>query len=220
MPFSDDVVYIFDQQIEEAGLMVVNKIDLLSDAAQKKCASCSRRATRTSLACLQIFAGQAGVPPWLEEIQPGDLAAARSALEIDYARYGAGEAQLAWLDEEVSLAVQLGEGRDVLLRLIQHLTGELDRRKAGIGHLKFIIQDGSSGSKLSITTLSEPDWEDNLPELYGSQVSLLVNARVEMPADELQFILQETLESCGAKFTIRNAETFHPAPPQPTYRMS
>ena len=31
MPFSDDVVYIFDKQIEEAGILVINKRDLLTD---------------------------------------------------------------------------------------------------------------------------------------------------------------------------------------------
>jgi predicted amidohydrolase len=42
----------------------------------------------------------------------------------------------------------------------------------------------------------------------------------EMPAGELQIILQEALEDCGAMFTIRNSDAFHPTPPQPTYRMS
>ena len=31
MPFSEDVVYIFDKQIEEAGLVVINKMDLLTE---------------------------------------------------------------------------------------------------------------------------------------------------------------------------------------------
>ena len=207
-------------RFEEAGLIVVNKTDLLSDMAIEEIRVLLKDRCPGKPYRLQSSLSQAGVQPWLELIQAGHLGLPSTALEIDYARYGAGEAQLAWLDEEVSLAVPLGEGRDVLLRLIHHLTGELDRRKAGIGHLKFIIQDGSSGIKLSITTLSEPDWEDNLPELYGSQVSLLVNARVEMPADELQFILQGALEGCGAIFTIRNSEAFHPAQPQPTYRMN
>ena len=29
LPFSDDVTYIFDQQLEEAGILLINKVDLL-----------------------------------------------------------------------------------------------------------------------------------------------------------------------------------------------
>ena len=36
LPFTDDVIYIFEKQIEEAGLVVINKIDLLSEVKLKE----------------------------------------------------------------------------------------------------------------------------------------------------------------------------------------
>ena len=36
LPFNEDVVYIFDKQIEEAGVIVINKVDLLSESYRQE----------------------------------------------------------------------------------------------------------------------------------------------------------------------------------------
>ena len=115
MPFSDDVVYIFDQQIAEAGLLVVNKADLLRPAEleETRCLVDRHFAGRlvqfqNSLAAPE--APLAGVGQWLARIEGGSVPLPQRSLEMDYARYAAGEAGLAWLDEEIHLEGADGRG--------------------------------------------------------------------------------------------------------------
>lgn len=220
MPFSEDVVYIFDKQLEEAGLIVVNKMDLLSETALDELQGLVEARYPGQPYLLQSSLTPAGVQPWLDEIQVGLLALPETSLDIDYQRYGAGEAQLAWLDEAVDLRFAAGDGRRSLQEIIGRFSAALAKRGAGIGHLKFILQAGEISAKLSFSTLEEPDWPARIPDWPGDAASLLVNARVEMPAAELAALLRQALDGQdGVRYTIHDAQAFHPGQPKPTYRI-
>lgn len=225
LPFGDDVVYIFDKQLEEAGLIVVNKLDLLSEKGREEMPAQLAERFPNIKWLLQTSLTLEGVQPWLEQIaggapEGGSLLLAGAPLEIDYARYGAGEAQLAWLDEEVQLTLPAGQGRVLLHGLMSRFTGELAKRSAGIGHLKFIVQsEGSEQAKISFTALEAPDWESQIPDITRDRIDLLVNARVEMSAEPLQALFRQILEESGLGFSIRNSSAFHPGQPNPTHRM-
>lgn len=219
MPFSEDVVYIFDKQIEEAGLLVVNKIDLVSarvlDSVQRLLAERYPR----KICLFQSSLTLAGVYPWLERIQTNGWEAAEPAMEIDYARYGSGEARLAWYDEEITLHFPAGNGRALLQQIIHRVLGEIDHRGAGIGHLKFVLRDGTTAVKLSFPTIAEPGDFEQVPEIMGTEVELLVNARVEMPADTLRGVMREAIDASGVHYAIRSEAAFHPPLPRPAHRM-
>ncbi|MEI8132175.1 MAG: GTP-binding protein, partial [Leptolinea sp.] len=100
MPFSESVMYIFDKQIEEAGLLILNKADLLdehekTDLFAQGCAAYPDKALR-----LQDSCDVREIEEWLELITSGRLPLPKQSLQIDYDRYAAGEAELAWLNEE------------------------------------------------------------------------------------------------------------------------
>jgi hypothetical protein len=159
--------------------------------------------------------------PWLELIETGQGTLPDSGLEIDYTRYGAGEAHLAWLDEQVSLRFPEGQGRQMLLAALSGFLAALAEREAGIGHLKCILEGEGvpgGGVKLSFTTLEEPGWQERLPEIGGTQAGLLVNARVEMDAATLKDLLERALAGSGLEFSIQNGMAFHPPQPRPTHR--
>jgi Ni2+-binding GTPase involved in maturation of urease and hydrogenase len=223
LPFSEDVVYIFDKQIEEAGLLVVNKVDLLpgqadgQPAAEMRALLAERYPQKECL--FQTSLTLAGVRPWLEQVESGRLELAAGALEMDYARYGAGEARLAWVDEEIVLRFPAGQGRAVLREFFSRVTGAIAASGAGIGHLKFILSGGPSGAKLSFAAIADPSEIERIPEIQGEEAALLVNARVEMPADALRDLLRQSLDEAGAGYTIKNEAAFHPPQPNPTYRL-
>lgn len=220
MPFSEDVTYIFDKQLEEAGLLVVNKIDLVRPEARAEIEAGLRQRFPGKTALLQSSLSEEGVAAWVETIQAGGVAVPRDVLEIDYRRYAAGEAQLAWLDQSVRLNVPEGEGRAVIQNAVRRLLNALAERGAGIGHLKFIIRgEGAAETKLSIPTLEEPGWEEKIPALAGSEVDLLVNARVELAVETLKELLRGALDQAGVRATFGAGEAFHPKEPRPTHRM-
>jgi Ni2+-binding GTPase involved in maturation of urease and hydrogenase len=225
MPFSEDVVYIYDKQIEEAGLIIVNKIDLLSEAAREEVRGLL--ATRYPLKpyLMQTSLNQAGVQPWLERIQSGTLQLPADALEINYQRYGAGEAQLAWFDVEMALSFPENQGRSLLRLALRRILDELSARKAGIGHLKFILHGSGvwtegNAVKISFPSLEEPGWEERIPEIHGTQAGLLVNARVEIPAETLRSLIETAMVESGIDLQTGGGMAFHPGEPKPTHRFA
>ncbi len=219
MPFSEDVVYIFDKQIEEAGLLVVNKTDLTSARQIEETKALFAQRYPEKACLFQCALNADGILPWLRHIQSGVLAQTGPALEIDYARYGAGEAKLAWVDESIALRFPPGQGRVGLQQILRRVVEQITRRGAGIGHLKFIVTDASGGTKISFPAVAGPGDFEQFPEVVGDAADLLVNARVEMPAEELQSLLHAAIEESGAGYTIQSQSAFHPPQPSPTHRM-
>lgn len=220
LPFSEDVLYIFDKQIEEAGLLVVNKADLLPEPALTEVQALLQDKLPGKPFLVQSTLAHDGVLQWVERIEAGGLELPQAPLEVDYDRYGAGEARLAWLDEEIRLAVPAGFGRAVVVDLLARLAGAIQSSGAGIGHVKFMVGDGSSERvKISLPTLEEPNWLERVPDLPGDVAVVLLNARVEIPAHDLREMLRDVLDATGFPYTVKHEAAFHPGPPKPTHRM-
>jgi G3E family GTPase len=218
LPFSEDVVYIFDKQIEESGLLVVNKIDLLPPDKIEAIQSAMLEKYPQKACLLQSSLEVEGVSTWVKLIQAGKISVPEQPLAIDYKKYAAGEASLAWLDQSVTLTVPENTGKQVIEQAVRRLATSLTLRKAGIGHLKFFIEAKHGQIKLSFPTLEEPGWEKQIPRLLGKDIHLLVNARAELNADELRRLLTHALTLPGVKVSYGAGESFHPKEPKPTHR--
>jgi Ni2+-binding GTPase involved in maturation of urease and hydrogenase len=223
LPFSEDVVYIFDKQLEEAGLLVMNKIDLLSLQAGTDLVDRATQHFPGKILLRQNSLEPASLVHWLDLISSGAAPLPEQSLQIDYQRYAEGEARLAWLDEEINLKVPTGKGQDAVRRLLSKLLAELQQEKATVGHLKILLRAGEVEVKVSIPTLQEEGWPDQVPGLPGERVFLMLNARVAMNADRLRSLVRQVLEqvvpSCGGTFTESGVAYFHPSFPRPTYRI-
>ncbi len=224
MPFSDDVVYIFDKQIEEAGLLILNKADLLSPQQAAATLDLAQARFPGKTVRLQDSRRPEQIAAWLALLDSGAIAPPHAGVEIDYQRYGAGEAQLAWLDEEITFHVPDGAARRVALAFIAAVAEMIDAQRAAIGHVKFMLRGGDPAQdvKISLPTLAGPDWQQSVPDVPGNQVTLMVNARVEMPAQALRELIaragQQAAAQAGATLRESNVSAFHPAFPTPTHR--
>ncbi|MCS7060413.1 MAG: GTP-binding protein [Anaerolineae bacterium] len=226
MPFGEDIVYIFDKQIEEANLLILNKADLFSAEQVAETAALAQAHFPDKVIRLQDSRQPEQIAAWMALLESGTLGPPRIGVEMDYARYGAGEAQLAWLDEEVTFDVPDGDARRVTIAFIRAVAGLLQRRTIPIGHVKFLIHGAAPNGhvKISLPTLSEPNWEDAVPSLDGRQVGIMVNARVETTAAALQDLICKATKQAetetGATAHEANRSAFHPAFPTPTHRMN
>lgn len=226
MPFSDDVVYIFDKQIEEAGLLILNKADLLSAQQAAETAALAQARFPEKIIRLQDSRQPEQIAEWIALLDSGAIAPPRASLEINYQRYGAGEAQLAWLDEEVRFDFADGDARRVIVSFIRAVAELIEAQGAPIGHVKFMARgsDPSQDVKISLPTLAEPDWPARVPDMPGSQVTVMVNARVETSAQALRALIGEAVQRAtaetGAIARESNLSAFHPAFPTPTHRIA
>lgn len=217
LPFSDDVCYVYGRQIAEAGLLVLNKTDLLPDdalgALRTRLAEDYGPLPTLAAACRE----PAGAEAWLSALESGSDLSGKPLEEIDYRRYGAGEALLAWFDGTAEISVPAGKGGAVA-EALEALQEELRRRGWGIGHLKAAVEgeDGTS-YKWSAVALRSPS-TPSVPPCTGS-VRLLLNARVETGARDLEAAVRSVLESefgrAGAGLRWTSADAFHPGEPRP-----
>ena len=221
LPFSDDVIYIFDKQIEEAGLLVINKIDLLKSDEAEHTARLARERYPDKIIRLQNSLADEGIAGWLNLLNQA-LPLPSASLDIDYDRYGAGEAALAWLDQGVRLSLPGGDLRAVIIATIQAIVDRLRHQQTPVGHLKFLIDGQQAPIKISFVTLDETDWQPDIPDLTGDQVTLMVNARVQLGADVLRDAVSKAVAEVqaqhGGTYEALDVAYFHPAYPRPTHR--
>jgi G3E family GTPase len=220
LPFSEDVTYIFDQQLEEAGILLVNKIDLLKPEELKQLRSLvnSRWPTVDKLFTSAIFREE--IFSWVRLVDRETPNQIGTTLNLDYQRYASGEQQLAWLDQSIRIMTPNNDFRMDFILFVQSLLDELGERRAAIGHIKFIIHQDSGSTKISITTLADTGWMSQVPPVFQGACSLLINARVEMQARLLADLITEKLNYSNLHFTVDTFSSFHPSEPKPTYRLS
>ena len=223
MPFNEDVCYIFDKQIEEAGMLVVNKIDLLTPQRFEDLNLMVAQHYPAKPILFQNSLSPSSAANWLRRLSKKDTGPLPTrSLDIDYQRYGAGEARLAWLDQTLTIELPAGQdGRPALQQLIEQFLAALQAYPATIGHLKFLARSSGGGNcKLSFTTIAENGWQERIPDLPGRQISLLVNARVEMDAGQLKTLFEAVLQHSGLVIHSEGSQSFHPDQPKPTHRLS
>ena len=142
--FSDNVIYIYRKQLEEAEIIVINKIDLLDgDRLEQLRAGMAEQFPDAAIFEISAREGEA-LAPWFEATFTGEMNVGRF-LEIDYQRYGDGEALLGWLNCTVEIEVpeshEEGEfdGNTLLSRLANTLRSEMENAAAEVAHLKMTL---------------------------------------------------------------------------------
>jgi Ni2+-binding GTPase involved in maturation of urease and hydrogenase len=220
--FPDDVLYIYEKQLEEADLIVLNKCDLLSAAELAELtASLASRFPNTRLLTMSALSGD-GVDAWLELLEQ-DWPAGGKIAEVDYDTYAAGEAALGWLNASIRLHADADTDWPSLAgELLEAIRADLSALSAEIAHLK--VHLGGSGGHIVGNLTSN----DGAISLHGNiaaacrDVDLLVNARVHVDPDRLRSVVEARLQSVagrhGVELAIGNLRSFLPGRPQPTHR--
>jgi len=219
--FPDNVLYIYEKQLEEADLIVLNKTDMISpgELAELK-ASLAERFPDAPLLAMSAINGD-GVDAWLDFISQGQ-AAGRKIAEVDYDTYAAGEAALGWMNASATLQAHGDiEWKTFASDLLEAIRGELRALSAEIAHLKLYLMGRSSNVVGNITSNDGPLSVRGGIAPGQRQVSLLINARVHVQPDALREAVEKTLQAAAGnqlEAQITNMRRFFPGRPQPTYR--
>jgi G3E family GTPase len=219
----DDVNYIYEKQLEEADLLIVNKTDLLSGLQLEMISrTINIRYTGKSI-LFQSSLQEKDIEKWLETLQGFRLSAARRSLEIDYNKYGAGEAKLAWLDEETEITAEDFNAVEIAVALINKIYRKIQDRGFPIGHLKFLMRNGAWQRKISFTALDEPLLKETASPVQTEHLNLLINARVQTLPGILKEMITRAFEEIMQERTCliesKKLSAFQPGFPRPFYRM-
>jgi len=219
--FPDSVNYIFRKQMEEADLIVLNKVDLLSQeqVSDLRAMIDEHFPARPLLTMSALDDREVGT--WLELVM-GEKPAGQRIARIDYDTYARGEAELGWLNATVELQSERGAdwsrfSRDFLVRMRDALRA----RSADVAHLKVLLSDGGGSITGNLTSLdAEASVRGSIAGGSG-RATLLVNARVHLAPDQVQTLVEEAIRlAAGDSIHVRISaiRSFRPGRPEPTHR--
>ena len=210
--FDSSVRYIYFKQLEEAQVIVISKTDLLTDKATIRGLMQERYGEKIIL--YQNSFEQEDIAHWLTTLDNTRFTSALPSLNIDYDLYGAGEAKLAWLDQELEIQCPSNKAQAAAMALMQRLSSV----DCPVGHLKLLL-DGKT--KLSFTATGATDSYDPEP---ARSATLLINARVQTEPAGLSNLVANAITAIEKEYdcTIRtiSKRCFQPGFPKPTHRIS
>ncbi|HJR61551.1 MAG TPA: GTP-binding protein [Vicinamibacterales bacterium] len=222
--FSPKVQYVYIKQLEEADVLVINKID--SVAPERVAALQSVLETRYPSARIVAISARAGtaVPEWIDSLL--DAQGSGRVLDIDYDTYADGEALLGWLNCTASVQGPPVEADDLLRSLATRIHADLAAAGVEIAHLKLtLVPAGGQGIAVvnTVRTGARPELSFALDaQLEAGEIT--INLRAETDPEQLEMVVRKAAaEESRARATaidIRHLERFRPGRPVPTHRMT
>jgi len=217
-----DAAYIFRKQLEEADLLVVNKTDLISPEQHRHLEELVAAQLPNAHLCFLSARTGEGVEAWLDKVLSTHEAGTRIA-QVDYDTYAAGEAVLGWLNADIHLSTILPpvDWSSFCFDLLSALQTQFRDRRARIGHVKLLLTaDGGHCIGNFTDDKSAPSLQGRIDGSPG-ETSLTLNARVEMPPQDLEQIVRDVLAKAAAprvRTTIDDLQCLRPGRPKPTHR--
>ena len=206
--------------MSEADFNDMNKTDLLSEKELKDDLEILRkRFPDTPIKPISALNGT-GVNDVLDDVLKTTDKAGKRLTDVDYDRYANGEAVLGWLNAAMDLRGK-AEWYAFAENLLYALRQAFADKNAEIGHVKLILLDGEKSIIGNIGKLADSASCRGETELYAPHVTLILNARVQMPREKLE----ETVHAVVAKLA-KEADVFvgydtelclTPGRPNPTY---
>lgn len=224
--FSPKVIYIYRKQLEEADIIIVNKIELLDPARLDKLTAALTK--EFPKARLVTFSARTGTnfEAWTDLLNQIEHSTAPT-MEVDYDVYAEGEALLGWMNCSATLdADDLFDGNGFLRELTEHLRQALAAQGVEIAHLKMTLSP-DEGSDLAVINLVRTDGQVELSHTLtdGLQTGeLLMNLRAEASPEAVRELTERSLAEVasrwGVRSTVQHLEAFRPGRPVPTHRLT
>jgi G3E family GTPase len=216
--------YIFRKQIEEADVLVVNRIDELEPAELDQLVELLRTAyPGRELVLASARTGQGF--DLLNAVLARTDGISRRKVQVDYALYAAGEAELGWMNASLLVTAETPFRLNALVTGIVHRAqAALVEAGAEIAHLKAI------GMYAGIVAAANCVGNEAMPDLPLAtehevlQAELVINARVAIAPPALEAAIQRAIEgTCreqGATYQTLQSQCFRPGGPMPSYRIA
>jgi hypothetical protein len=240
--FSEKVVYVYRKQLEEAEVLVVNKVDLLAADTRTRLVEALRREfPQAEVMEVSASTGQ-GLEAWFDRITGGELGHRRS-MDVDYDTYAEGEALLGWLNARGPVRAAAGpgmpaefDGNAFLTTLATRLRDALAADGVEIAHLKMTLSPAQPGqadagrlnADLAAVSLTRTDGSPQQTHVLQSPLSagdLVLNLRAEadpelLRAKVLDVVRQTAINTGPATAELQVLAAFRPGRPTPTHRLA
>ena len=214
----EEMRYLFEAQLKEAEVIILNKIDLLTPEERKR----FRAFLETTYPHAKVFLMSAktgeNVGVCAEYLMEQD-----SCLPVKDIGYGgpefmAAELTMSWYNSQLYFkAAQPLDGNALIEDIMERVRVRLREAGRNVPHLKILAMPAAETAvpehaKASLTGIDHlVEFERRLPEIYDGIV-LVINARAVCESEKLSEILQdaaeEAAEQAGAKMRVYFTECF------------
>jgi len=216
--FDDAVRYIYLQQLKEAGIIVVNKIDLMDEAALLAIKIMMQKRYAGKILLYQNSLNTDSIQQWLQVLDNSHSSPALPSLNIDYDVYAAGEAKLAWVDQLLEICSPYNNAIQLATNLANAIYTAVCKQQYPIGHLKFLLNDET---KMSFTS----SMDASAPVILqpAASATLLINIRVQTAPENITRLISNAIAAIetisGCSIIVNNHSAFQPGYPRPAYRI-
>jgi Ni2+-binding GTPase involved in maturation of urease and hydrogenase len=177
LPFSDSVCRLYKGQINESDILIVNKIDLVTESDIALLKKHIPEIFPGKFTLFQSAFNEDNIAAWYRFISGmQNCAQLGSGLDDRVKRLAIG--RFRWYEKayEFSHAVDI---HDMLLGFLEKLLRDLERVHCAIGHIKcFIRTENDRYYKVSILTFDDVAWKTSLSPLHARYATLIMNARI------------------------------------------
>lgn len=222
--FSPKAEYIFLKQIEEADVVVINKIDKLTPAQLDEISTLvARRFPDKRLVTMSARHGQ-GFDDFFAALKD-EVPAHGQFMDVDYDVYAEGEAELGWLNCGCTLSGRGGASfpvDDVIVQLVEQVKRLCDETAAEAAHVKIYGDTAGIPAIANLVSSDAPAELSVASEVNVPRVELIINARVATSPEQLESIVCRAVDQVARQFQldhrIGGVQCFRPGRPVPTHR--
>jgi Ni2+-binding GTPase involved in maturation of urease and hydrogenase len=223
--FSQKVLYVYEKQLEEADIIVINKVDAVTPGQ----VLALRTALQARYRRAQVFTVSArtgaGLSAWFDAVV-STTDEGQSDLPIDYDAYAEGEALLGWLNCTAELSGVAFDGNAWLQALATDIARRLRDTGIEIAHLKATLTSNDAPGELGVVQVTRGDMIPEASYRFEEAITtaeLVINLRAEGEPEVLHRLTRESLSThargVGLTVTVNHEEHFRPSPPVPTHRL-
>jgi G3E family GTPase len=222
--FSPKVQYVYRKQLEEAEVLVINKIDAVDPARVATLREALQR-DYPSARVVELSARKGeGLAAWIDGLL--DREGASHVLDIDYDDYAEGEALLGWLNCTASVDGREADGDELIAGVAARIHRELSSDGVEIAHLKLTLTPDEGGGIAVVNAVAADRGPEMAFRLDGpvDRAEITVNLRAEADPEALEVAVRravaEESQASGAAITVTHLERFRPSRPVPTHRFA
>lgn len=209
--------YIVLKQFEEADIILINKIDLISrDEVKELVRLAQSKWADAKVMAASVKTGE-GIEEWLDFVLAQDEAGT-NITQVDYDIYAEGEAAFGWLN--ATYEIKQSADFDALSRTFIHNLGAcFDKQEIEVGHVKFLLETSDKQIIGSITGKADTA-KIRTMDRRSEKTSLTVNARAETDPQTLESIVTGEVNKLFGGLDCHTValKCLIPGRPNPTYR--
>jgi len=221
--FSSEIDYLFQKQLEEADIIVLNKIDTITARDADNMVSFLKERFKGADVIMASAKYDKGIERWISLLGNGEFSF-KPSLDIDYGSYAYAEEQLGWLNSSALITSDKPhDANQFIMTFMETIKNKLSSCSIEIAHLKVYEVSGDDFTKASLTSIFEDVEYNKLMNSKIKQAHLFVNARVYTSPEVLSPIVDNALKESSLQQGILlsgiEIECFKPGKPNPTFRM-